>query len=431
VATELEIKTAIGAGFFVHDFLRTQGGINFDSFVQRVGAFIEFTGAGRFNRSARALSGMAAVRGAYNNAVNTGPSWLTPLLQEYSEILDFPDRDTLRIMQALYADYVKTGKRVKSRQFTFGSVVASGSPVGSGTIYRCTKDENDFDIENTFVQVITVECVQDQNSGGTKFKESFRFKGGSANIDNIVIGGSDSDETFSGISSDDSSGFFQNCSFSSMNGSGVSKFDGWTLDVDSLAAWTQDLVNYYQITPGDPVAASLKASGNGNIYQAFSRGNTQFPQTSPMLIRVPYNRSIGAANAGTLIRLRCGEQVKNITLAAESGWRDELRIEFSNRAWYKQFAKDGGRIQIEVHGLTSGYILFDNVLVAPFQPFDGLWYAPCAGATPFKVGDTYTFTDTAVDAAINQRFLVQYTGVYLPHSANASAITWAEPVFTT
>jgi hypothetical protein len=427
VSTEAEIQEAIGQGFFVQDFLRTQGGINFDCFIQRVGEFTQFVGNGRFTRSGSALSGMAAVRGAYNNAVNTAPSWFEPLLREYSDIMDFPDKATTLIMQALYANFIKTGKRVKSRNFTFDTVHATGTPYGSGTIYRCTKDENGFDIENTFVQTISIECTNDQNNGGTKFKESFRFKGGTANIDNIVIAGENADETFPGISSDDSGSYFQNCSFSSANGEDELLFDGWTLDVDDLADWTQDTTVYFQITPGDPVAASLKITGNGNIYQLF--GNTQFAGATPFVIRVPL--LLSGVNAGALFRLRFGEQIADyIATGAEADWVFVL-IEMTDRCWYNKFAKDGGMLKLEVHGMSAGTAWADNILTAPFQPFSGLWYAPCAGETPFKKGDSYYFTDEAEDDAIIQRCLVQYTGVYLPHDNNLSAITWDEPVFHT
>lgn len=429
MATELEIKDAIGQGFFVHDFLRNQGGIQFDSFLQRIGEFIEFVGDGRFTRSGRATSGMAAVQGSFNNACSPSYPWLEPLLQEYSDILDFPDKSSVRIMQALYADYVKNNKRVKSRNFDYGTIAAVGSPYGDGVIYVCTTDENGFDIENTYSQTISIECVNDQNNNGVKFKESFQFKGGASSTNRIVDAGSDSDATFPGVSSDDSSAYFQNCSFSSANGEDELLFDGWTLDVDNLAEWTQDTSVYFQITPGDPVAASLKIEGNGVIYQSFS--NSQFPKVVPMLVRVPL--LITGVNAGTLIQLEFGEQVIPYTVTgAETDWIF-LVLDTNDRSWYKKFAKDGGRLAIRVHGMSAGTINADNVICAQFQPFDGLWFAPCAGELPFKNGDSYAVTILAQDDddAIIQRELVRNTGVYLPHDTNASAITWDEPVFHT
>lgn len=431
MGTEAQIQDAIGHGFLISDFLRDYGAVQFANFLARYYDYINIVGVFKGERAAAALSGMQAVRGAYSNAVNTAPNWLGPLLKEYAFTLDFPDRSTPLIMQALYADFAANGKRIKSRQFTYGNVTAGATPVGNpsgnGVIYRLTKDENGFDIENTYAQTITMECVNDQNNGGVKFKENWRFRGGAANVDNIIIAGSDSDQTFPGVSSDDSSSYFDNCSFSSMNGSGTTKFDGWTLDVDSVAAWTQDTTNYYQVTPGDPVAASLSAAGNGTIYQTFARRNTQFPNATPMLARVPYNREIGAANAGAEVWLEMGEQIQKVTLAAETGWNFVV-LELSDRSWYKHIAKNGGRLAIQVHGLVSGSIKFDNVIVTPMINFDGLWYAPCSGSTPFKVGDNFYATDTAIDDAILQRFFVQHTGFYLPHSANVSAITWADPV---
>lgn len=427
MGTEDQIQDAIGEGFLVADFLRNEGAVVFDSFLRRYENFIESVGTFQGPRAASALSGMSAVRGAYNNAVNSTPSWLAPLLREYAYVLDFSDTDVTRIMQSLYADFVENGKRIKSRQFTYGTVTAVGSPAGNGVIYRLTKDENGFDIENTYAQTVTFECVNDQNSGGVKFKENFRFRGGAATTDNIIIEGSDSDQTYPGISSDDSASYFQNCSFSSMNGTGTTKFDFWTISAGAHANFTQDTTNYFQVTPGDPVAASLSIAGNGTIEQAFSLNNTQFAAGTPFILRVPYNGEIGTLNAGAQIWLRAGEQVKIVTYASEAGWNFVV-MELSDRAWYKKFAKNGGTISVEIHGYVSGSVKIDNIIVAPMIPFDGLWYAPCAGSTPFKVGDNYYCTDTAIEDAILQRFFVQHTGIMLPHSANASAITWADPV---
>jgi hypothetical protein len=364
--------------------------------------------------------------------MNSTPNWLEPLLREYAFVLDFADKSTVPIMQSLYANFVATGKRVKSRQFSYGSLTAgatpSGNPVGDGTIYMISKDENGFDIENTYVQTITFECVADQNSGGVKFKESFRFRGGAAAIDNILLAGSDSDATYPGLSSDDSSAYFQNCSFSSMNGDvEETKFDFWTISDGDATLFTQDTADAFQVTPGDPVQACLDIATNGKIEQAFSLGNTQFGSSTPFIIRVPFKRN--GANANSEIWLEIGEQVqKYVMTGAESGWKTDLVLELSDRAWYKHIAKNGGKLAVSVHGLNTGSIKVDNILVAPCIPFDGLWFASCAGATPFKKGDNYYRTITAVNDAILQRMFVQHTGVPLPAAVNASDITWPDPV---
>lgn len=432
MSTELDVKTAIGQGFYVSDFLRTQGAINTDCLTQRIGEFIQFVGAGRFVRSGIATTAMSQIRASYSNAVDGAPGWLGALMREYMDLIGVPPNGLKEDMKSLYRYMVATGRRVKSRQFTYGSVTAnpSPSPAGNGTIYIWSKDENDFDIENTFAETVTFECVNDQGNGGTKFKESFRVQGTAPQIDDIKIVGGGGDSTFPGVSSDDSSAFFQNCSWSQMNSTGTTKFDFWTLDVDDLTKWTQDTSVYYQQTPADPVQASLKITGNGNIYQLFSAGNTQFPSDRPMLFRCPI-KPIGV-NAGCLIKLVVGEQVVTYTVTgAEADWVLSLVIERSNRSWYKQFAKNGGRFQLEVHGMSAGTIWADNAIAAVATPFNGLWYAMCAGSTPFKVGDKYTFTHTCLDNGIIQRFCVQHSGVYLPMDTNASAITWSDPIFHT
>lgn len=427
MATEDQIITAINAGFLVSDKLRESGAVEFANVVARINDFTKHVGDAEIPRGKSALGGMADVRADYNAASKDAINWLSPLLKEYMSVLDLPISTDLVNMQALYLDYARNGKRVKSRGFTYDSVHAVGSPVGDGVIYRNNTDAYGFKIENCFPQTITMECVNDQNNGGIRFKESFRFKAQGANFDDIIIDGSNDDNIVVGLSSDDSASYFVNCSFSTISGSAATKFTGWTITPDSsLANWTQDTTDYFQITPGDPVAACLKIAENGKIEQAFSRGNTQFPNGAPMIVRVPW-KQVGV-NAGAEIWLRFGEQVAKVTLTGgESGWQTSLYIELSDRAWYRNYAKNGGVLGIEVHGLSAGYVKVDNVLCAAKVKFAGLWFAPCAGQTPWRVGDRYYVTDTCPDTNIVQRELVRNTKIYLPHAVNASDVTWDEP----
>jgi hypothetical protein len=428
MGTEAQIKDAIAAGFYVMDGLRYDGAVVGDSFISGIKDFIDKVGLFKGDRAARAIAGMTAnVRANYAAAVDSDTTWLDPLLSEYMSVLEYPIQSRTLNMQSLYLDYALNGKRVKSRGFTYDSVHAVGSPVGDGTIYRNNTDAHGFKIENCYAQTITMECVKDQNNGGIKFKESFRFRAQGANIDNIIVNGSNDDAVFPGLSSDDSSSYFQNCSFSSMNGTGTTKFDNWTITSGSHALFTQDTADYFQVTPGDPVAACLDIADNGIIQQAFSLRNTQFPNGAPMLVRVPWKRN--GANAGAEVWVRFGEQVAKVTLGgAESGWQTSLYIELSDRAWYRNYAKNGGVLAVEIHGLSAGSIKIDNIIVAPKVKFAGLWFAPCAGQTPFKVGDRYYVTDTCPDTSIIQRQIVLATEMYLPHDSNSSAITWPDPV---
>lgn len=424
--TEAQVKTFISDGVKIKEFLRTTGGTDATNLLGLMNTFKTDVGAAQGQFASFQLSGMDQVRRAFADAKDAGQAWFESALLEYAKVKDFPDTDPQLITRRLYQYMHDNTLRVLSRSFSFGSVALGGSNVGDGTINRLTKDENNYDIENTWAQVVSLRCIRDRNSGAVKHEEVFEIRGGEANVDNIVIAGSGNVSTVQCLSARTSLSYFQNPSFSLMNGAGSTKFDGWTI-TGTAADFTQDGTNYYRDFFGDSTPYSLKIASAGSIAQAFTVNNSQFDPTTPYFIQVALNKSVGSGSGGSII-LTFGDQTATIALASMSAGWNLLKIGLSDDNWFKLFMGTAPTLKVEWDSASSGYILVDDIVIGPMQNFDGLWYAPVGGAVPFIVFDTATFTDTEdLTKGKIQRAFFDYEGLYLPATASTTSVTWSDP----
>lgn len=71
---------------------------------------------------------------------------------------------------------------------------------------------------------------------------------------------------------------------------------------------------------------------------------------------------------------------------------------------------------MQLSGRTTGSILVDDIIIAPFQFVDGLWVAPVGGSTKWLRYDKYTYTDALYgsDAVIQQWVGWRTYGLSLP-----------------
>ena len=431
MSAETDTQDAITAGVAVDDFLRIEGGAATVDFLDLVAAYNVKLGPLNPAFVANCAAGMDSVRAGVAAARDAAGNWLAPLLRKLAIAVDFAETDTQLILRHYYQYMVTNTKRITSRSFTFGSVSVGGSNNGASTCYRLTRDENNFNIENTWAQVVSMICVQDQNSGAAKYQETFQISGGEKNIDNIIVAGSGNIGTIQAVSAANSQAYIQNPSFSQANGTAASTsfFDGWT--ATSGAALTQDLVNYYRDFNGDVTPAAAKFSASDKISQAFSLNNTQFNPNVPMFVRIAINKSVGSGSGGA-VTLTFGDQTTSVSVAAlAAGW-NMLVLPLDMRCWYKNFASSSPVLSIEWDSRSSGYLLIDDVVLAPFTNFDGLWYAITSNGSsqspaPNLINDTFAFTDTE-NLAVGkiQRTIWRTTGMYLP-AAVSSGITWTDP----
>ena len=165
----------------------------------------------------------------------------------------------------------------------------------------------------------------------------------------------------------------------------------------------------------------MKYKSNDTLTQTLT--NPVFDEDVPIYVQVAYNSTVGSGD-GTLT-LTLGTSTVSVATTGAGGWKI-LKIALDEDSWYTDFKAIPMTMSIALSGNTTGYVLVDDVVVVEMDSFDGSWYTLVGGATPFQIEDEFTWTDSAVDAAIIQKFLWIYFGEYLPGN-KAGTETWSDP----
>src|SRR3990167_7528025 len=168
--SEAEIRTQIGAAInILHETFKFAS-VNSDNLVGHYDVLIQ---ALETDSAGGAGSGAQAVRNAVAAAISVGVGrrMIDPLLRDYARVINVPETDPVAILDRLYQHYHDNTYTVQRRVFTFGSSAAGGGNVGTGLLYRNTKDRNAYDLENVSPDVWTAKCIEDEFSGGRKHEE--------------------------------------------------------------------------------------------------------------------------------------------------------------------------------------------------------------------------------------------------------------------
>jgi len=425
--TEAQIQAEISAAIAVFEESRKYFHVNssgaLSNYIARESTFFASTD-GDFSTLSR--QGLSNFRAGLNSIISRASlqSVLDPLLRNYAKVVGtITETDPLGILRRLYDRFTDNTLSVDSREITFGTP-AAGSNIGDGIINRLTRDSRAQLVENVTVEAKRADCVFDQNTGADEHEEIFEFRGQDPEIDFLQVTGSGDSARIQAVSARNS--LVLNPSFSDFGGTIGTLTDLTSWDVSLISAFTLDEVNFYRGFPGDSTPRALQFTVNGYVEQLFSENSIRLEQEIPYYCQIAYNRSVGSCD-GTLI-LTLGNVQTSVTLAAQSGWQI-LRIPIGSSNWPRVFANgDAMKLRIQLTGRTTGTLLVDDVIFTPFTPFDGTWYCVVGGANPF-IGnhhDTFTWTDTAVDAAVIQYWLWRAYGFYLPHN-NVGGETWTDP----
>lgn len=364
-------------------------------------------------------------RSTKNSVITQAALFLNWIIREYGFLINAPETDIARIHQRVYQHFIDNSLSVNSRNFTFGAPAASGSIIGNGAIKRLTKDENDLDMEAVHTDTKIAEVISDEHSGGIAHEEVFQFRGENAERDALKIDGSGRTTTIKAMSARDSQSYIQNPSFSDFNGSitTLTGLPGWTVgSALSNFALVEGAANNYRGSFGDSTPRALKITGNDFIEQNLDVLNARFDPKVPYYFQIAYNREVGSGDG--VLHIHIGSQVLTVTLSAQTGW-NLLILGPGDENWYKNWKLEDPKVRIRMSLNTTGYTLVDDIVFAPFRPFDGSFYAAVGGSTPFQNDDKITWSDTATQAII-QEWLWKAYGVYWPHN-NAGGETLADP----
>lgn len=373
---------------------------------------------------------------------STALNMLTPILFEYGQILaadaslgfgsGYTNVDEL--FEALYEWFVDKSYTVQSRNITYDTTATAGaSNVGNGAMSRCTTDDQGFDLEFCFIEKKQFRCRRDQNSGADENAEEFEFVGTQASKDALQrhdYGSGEATRTTlvsKHAGSGNGGSILTNSSFSEYSATGSPKFTGWTEDSGGSNI-SQDTTTFYRSFPGAQTDASLKFAGNAKISQPITAMRERsLSEDVPYFLRVMYNFSAGSGD-GTLT-IRMGSVTANVTYVAQAGW-NELLITPGQDSWFRTFNEDPFDVEIELSGWSTGTVLIDDVLFAPFDEVDGTFWFLRGNATthtPWLLDDILTFTDTGgAPATAKIQWWLNVAGLgYLPSTTGTP--TFADP----
>lgn len=413
---------------------------------------------GKFDTLLQALEGeytpaslanfVQTARSAMSNMVSPSmaAAAFQPILREYAAILAASGTtgvgfgsgytDDRALFRSLYEYFANNGTpiTVQSRNLVYGSASAGGSNTGNGALARLTEDENGYSLEACHVEKKIFRCRSDANTGTEKHAEAFEVLGEMSSYDNLLRNtfGSGQSARTALISKHAGSGrggsLLNNSSFSQYNSANSpTKFNNWT-EVAGGSDITQDTTNFYRSHPGASTDASLRITTTGTVTlkQSLTASRVrQLDPNVPYFLRVMYNRQIGSCD-GTF-RIKMGDTSSaDITLSAQTGW-NELIVATDQGCWPRNFDVEDFGIEIELENPTSGYLLVDDVIFAPWDQVDGTYWCLRGNATshtPWLVDDTLEVSDTQASFVGVLQYWLWVAGYgYLPSTTGSPTIT--------
>lgn len=336
---------------------------------------------------------------------------LRPILLEYMPIIAAGGGEgsastaTGDMARALYLWLHANTDSIKSRGITYGTPAAGGSNVGNGTLSRLTLDEHGYKLESCTPEVKTFRCVADARTGAKAEAEVFEVQGEPSSYDALLrgnFGSGDASRTLiTALHAGQGAGgsLLTNGSFSTYSASSTPKFTGWTQTAGG-ANIAQDTTNFYRSFPNATTDASLKITGNAGtvtLTQPLTAMRTQrLDPATPYFLRVMVNASLGSATGGDFV-LRFGSVDTTVSVGSiSSGWQ-EILVNVTAANWLRNVNEAGLSVEIEWNSSTGGYLLVDDMILAPWSLIDGTyWVLRQKHATPvaWVLDDKITATDT-------------------------------------
>lgn len=366
------------------------------------------------------LQGLSNFRNGLNGLYSQYQATLSAILLELARVgYDSVEDDLQAAIDDIYDGMILAGETIESRAFTFGLLVTAGGNTGDGTVYRLTKDRNNFNLESgaPVGGDILIEARSDKNNGELSGNELFRISGkGLIPVDNLDLGTAPAPvQEIRALRSVD--GLLVNGSFDELNDTLVANETGW--DLSDPAKFTKEIVDFFRLTPGLTTGVAIKFNDNANITQFIATESISLDPGLPTFLIVRFLRKNTAD--GTLT-IRLGSQTEIVSIASVSNdvWTDiTLGTGTSTKGWYDNFKEDnndgGVRIQIDLSARTTGEVVIDEIIMIQPEFYDGRFYSISAGENDFLRLDNFSFVDTVLNTGRNQLVFTRLLGRYLPH----------------
>ena len=204
---------------------------------------------------------------------------------------------------------------------------------------------------------------------------------------------------------------------------------GWDIDVGTVGNFTIDDATtgeIYRDFDGDTSPKALLFETNATISQNFNNRRVNFDPDVPMYLQVAFRPN--TATSGT-VGIRLGNQTTTVVITtATTGW-NVLRLLIGQANWFRIFNQENPTVQVSLTG-GNGSVWIDDIVLARYQEFNGIWYAPVGGQTPFLRRDQFNFSHTNGDRVAGTQGLIQHWlwrifNAYLPHTATTPS--WTDP----
>lgn len=444
---EASVQAQIGRTIHILDELRKFANVN----TPNLEALIDASTQGMDTDFApEVTAAVDAIREGVSDAMNEqrGSDLLTPLLRQYAKTLNFPETDPLAIVSRIRFEWqgrTPTPDTIKSREFNFGAVGPVGTPVGNGTIHRLTVDAYGYPIESATPEEKRFAVVQDVNSGATKHQEVFAIRGSLTPrdlVDGYVGDDRETDSGLTGLTAANSNGIgFTNMSFeNALDGSSsdlATALPGWVIAgaVSNLETVSANIGAgtglddfYREIQAEGNTPSSLRFSNNETITQELGRtARATFDALTPYYFQIAVKRESSADGTLTLT-VGAATVAVDVSTLTDDAW-SILQVPIGAANWLDSFNADPFKVQLAYTARTTGTILVDDIIIAPFTRWDGTWWAAVGGRTAWLYNDILKADDTVAsannDAKIQLWFIrsLGYDG-YLNASTSP---TWTDP----
>ena len=379
--------------------------------------------------------GASSFRSACSTAVGRGMAQrvLSPILIAYAHhIIGTPERDIQSVISRMYTYFKDNSKTIKSRGITFGSPAAAGGNVGTGSVFRLTKDEENYDPENIFFETKTLTCTSDAQSGSLKHEELFEIRGGNQGLDQLTVDGSGilqggvqartsnqsvlSNSTFSSYSITTSPTAGSPQTFGSSD-----TLTDFTMSAGAITSLQLDIDIVARDTSGDTTPTALRFLGNCGIKQTLDDANVVINANSPYYLEVWVYRE-GNATGDVTITVGSQNQVFTIGSMTNVAW-NRVRLSLDRDLWPTRWNVANAAVTIAVTSLATSTILIDEICMVPFYAVDGAWFTISpnsgTGAADFLLEDEFTYADALASGDSKlQKWLWRSYGRYLPHAGS-------------
>lgn len=417
-ATWDDVWTDIGLVVALFDGLRLE---YTNDYLAREQALIDALNLDAGNAGAAGMA-IAGVRSSLASNLAACRSLLDPFVLELGRIIKAAERDPLTVLGRVSSymlenpDALPGPPRIASRGFTRGGWTPSAGNRGNGTVERLTVDAQGQPIEATFADVISLRVIADRQTGADVGREQFEVRG-QPRPDNLTFYqpgfGSGQAASITAASADDSQGLLLNPSFSDAFGSGATlTISNWTQTLGAPGDLSLDTTDLYRAALLEVTPASLRIGATAALQQKLSMRRTFISFAVPYYAQIAWNRSIGGGT-GTL-RLTIGAKSVEVNVDTQVGWQI-LAFPVDESCFVRNYDVDDLGVTI-AWTQTSGpgsFINVDDLVWAPFRPFDNHWLLPVSGDVPWLLGDAGSFSDQEAGAKI-QRWLHRSYGTYLP-----------------